>query len=92
MPFPFYPIGALVASAILAGALTLFVAAMMAINRAVSRATGAVDSGLVSGIQGWSDAPPSSGEPGGTGVARANEAAIEPAAAIPVTRVSRPGS
>jgi hypothetical protein len=42
VPFPFYPIGALVATAILAAALTLFVAAMMATDWAVSRATGAV--------------------------------------------------
>lgn len=54
MPFPFLPVGAIFAGAILCAALTIFVWALMAIDRAASRAADSVVSGLVSGFQGWS--------------------------------------
>jgi hypothetical protein len=70
MPFPFYPIGALVAAIILGTALTLFALALRAIDRAVTQVGGSVLGGLVSGISGWSEArrsappavPPAHGE------------------------------
>ena len=90
MPFPFFPIGALVAGAILAAALTLFVAAMLAMNRALTRATDTVVTGLVSGIRSWgagARAVPEPAAPLGPG-----HDPIEPASAIPVARVRRSSS
>jgi hypothetical protein len=54
MPFPFVPVGAIVAGAILGAALTLFVWTLMALDRMASRAADSVVSGLVSGMRGWS--------------------------------------
>ena len=54
MPFPFYPFGALVAGLILGATLTVFVVALQAIDRTVTRVGGSVLSGLVSGLNGWS--------------------------------------
>jgi hypothetical protein len=61
MPFPFVPVGAIVAGAILGAALTLFVWTLMVLDRMASRAADSVVSGLVSGLRGWSverTAPP----------------------------------
>ena len=87
MPFPFFPIGALLAGAILAAALTLFVAAMMAMDRAISRATESVVSGLVSGIRGWATEHPTVAVPDATAQTHPGDDPIEPAIAIPVARV-----
>lgn len=54
MPFPFYPIGAVVAALILGGALTVFVLALKGLDRAATQVGGAVVGGLVSGIRDWS--------------------------------------
>jgi hypothetical protein len=82
MPFPFIPFGAIIATAILGAALTIFVLALMAIDRAASRAAGSVVSGLVSGFRGWSveRSPASLGSPTDDDVAA-------PARAVPVARV-----
>jgi hypothetical protein len=53
MPFPFMPVGAIVAGAILGAALTLFVWILMALDRMATRAADSVVSGLVSGFRGW---------------------------------------
>ena len=61
MPFPFVPVGAIVAGAILGAALTLFVWTLMALDRMATRAADSVVSGLVAGLRGWSGnraAPP----------------------------------
>lgn len=61
MPFPFVPVGAIVAGAILGAVLTIFVWTLMALDRMASRAADSVVSGLVSGLRGWSadgTAPP----------------------------------
>jgi hypothetical protein len=55
MPFPFYPVGALVATLVLAVTLTAFATVLHAIDRAVSWAGQAAYSGLVSGFRGWSE-------------------------------------
>ena len=90
MPFPFFPIGALVAGAILGAALTLFVTALMVMDRAASRAADALLPGLVSGIRGWSNrratdgiAPPT-GSPASDGD---RVDGVETAAPVPVDRV-----
>jgi len=57
MPFPFMPLGAIVAGLILSGALTLFVLSLKALDRAATQVGGAVVGGLVSGIRDWSDPP-----------------------------------
>jgi hypothetical protein len=85
MPFPFYPVGALVASAILAVALTIFVVALRAIDRAVTRIGGSVVSGLVAGFDGWS-APRQAPAPASVSPGTAGE---EPAAPVPVVPVQR---
>jgi hypothetical protein len=61
MTFPFYPIGAVVAALIVIGALTLFVSALMAIDRTASRVTGTVVSSLVAGFRSWSPDQPERG-------------------------------
>ena len=92
MPFPFYPIGAIVAGAVLGAVLTLFVAALMAIDRTASRAAGVVLPGLVSGIRGWSSRrrTDDAGSPGSPASAVDGDGfadAAEPAAPVPVDRV-----
>jgi hypothetical protein len=85
MPFPFYPIGALVAAVILGSALTLFAVALRAIDRTVTRVGGSVLSGLVSGINGWSEtrrAGPPQASPG-------TADRVEPASAVAVEHVQR---
>jgi hypothetical protein len=54
MPFPFLPVGAMVAGLILSAALTVFVLALKALDRAAGQVGGAVVGGLVSGIRDWS--------------------------------------
>ena len=54
MPFPFVPVGAILAGAILGAALTIFVWTLMALDRMASRSADSVVSGLVSGLRGWS--------------------------------------
>lgn len=90
MPFPFYPIGALVAGAVLLGALTVFVAALMAMDRAVSRASGAagsVVSGLVSGVRGWSAGQTPDVDRPSASSATPDDGSIEAAPPIAVDRV-----
>ena len=70
MPFPFLPGGAILATAVLVGALTIFGLALMALDRAADRAAGALRGsmlpGIVSGMRGWTphhevpDTPPPS--------------------------------
>jgi hypothetical protein len=86
MPFPFLPFGAILAGAILCAALTIFVWALMAIDRAASRAADSVVSALVSGLRGWSTER--SYRSAGAPIARAQiDDPVEPAAAVPVARV-----
>jgi hypothetical protein len=60
MPFPFLPLGAIVAASVLVTALTIFGLALRALDRAATRAAGglrqSVLPGLVSGMRGWSTA------------------------------------
>lgn len=86
MPFPFMPFGAIFAGLILGAALTIFVWALMAIDRAASRAADSVVSGLVSGFRGWSSERSSA--PGSTPVSPVDaDDPMEPAVAVPVARV-----
>ncbi len=55
MPFPFLPTGAIVAAAVLFGAIAGFVAAMMAIDKAATRVFGGAVSGMVDGARRWRD-------------------------------------
>ena len=91
MPFPFYPIGAIVAGVILGGALTLFVAALMAIDRTASRVAGSVVSGLVSGIRGWSPGRPERQTVVSSSPASSDEERSEIASAVPIERVRPTG-
>ena len=57
MPFPYmYPIGALLAAAILGATLTVFAVVLHAIDRVATWAGEAAVSSLVSGFGGWSGA------------------------------------
>ena len=87
MPFPFVPIGAIVAALILGAALTVFVWALMAIDHAASRAAGSVVSGLVSGFRGWSSPVPRPERAPSRNEDSRDEPAMEPTQAIPVSRV-----
>jgi hypothetical protein len=82
MPFPFLPVGAIVAATVLFSAIAAFVAAMMAIDRAATRVFGGVVTGIVVGARRWRDEVPSTGAH-----AVSNEIAVEP---IRTDRV-RPG-
>lgn len=55
MAFPFYWIGAFLAGAVLGAALTLFVLAMRAVDRAATEVSGSILPGLVEGIRDWAD-------------------------------------
>lgn len=55
MAFPFYWIGAFFAVAVLGTALTLFVLAMRAVDRAATEVSGSILPGLVEGIRDWAD-------------------------------------
>lgn len=61
MPFPFLPGGAILAIALLVGALTIFGLALLALDRAAGRAgaalRGSMLPGIVAGWQGWSPLP-----------------------------------
>jgi hypothetical protein len=89
MPFPFMPVGAIVAGAILGAALTLFVWVLMALDRAASRAADSVVSGLVSGFRGWSSATSSGSDATRTTPASPNDdqVSVEPAPPVAVARV-----
>ena len=87
MPFPFMPFGAIFGGIILGTALTAFVWALMAIDRAASRAADSVVSGLVAGFRGWSsELRPTEGDPG-LRAASSGEPPLEPAQAVSVSRV-----
>jgi len=87
VPFPFLPLGAILAGAILGAALTIFVWVLMAIDRAASRAAESVVSGLVSGFRGWSAERPSMPVRVVTSSTPTDDESREPAAAVPVARV-----
>ena len=55
MPFPFLPWGAMLAIAVLAGAMTVFGLALRAMDRAFSAGRRAMMPGLVAGLRNWSD-------------------------------------
>lgn len=86
MPFPFYPVGALVAAVFLGTTLTLFALALHVIDRTVTRVGGSVLSGLVSGLSGWSESRRAATTPISPGAADREEAV----AAVPVEHVRRP--
>lgn len=84
MPFPFLPGGAILATAVLIGALTIFGLALMALERAAGRAgaalRGSVLPGIVVGLQGWappSGSPESSGSVNAVSPATRSETGIE---------------
>jgi len=55
MAFPFYWIGAFFAGTVLGAALTLFVLAMRAVDRAATEVHGSILPGLVEGLRDWAD-------------------------------------
>lgn len=85
MPFPFYPVGALVAGIILGTALTLFALALKAIDKTVTRVGGSVLTGLVSGLNEWSEARRAAPRSISVGAADREEAA----SAVPMEHVRR---
>lgn len=88
MPFPFVPVGAIVAGAILGAALTLFVWILMALDRMATRAADSVVSGLVSGFRGWSTDRARPADPAPTSPAPpADDMAEVTEGSVPVQRV-----
>jgi hypothetical protein len=59
MPFPFLPGGALLALAVLGGALTVFGLALRAMDRAITASRRSMLPGLVSGFRTWAEPAPS---------------------------------
>jgi hypothetical protein len=59
MPFPFLPGGALLAIAVLGGALTVFGLALRVMDKAVTVGRRTMLPGLVSGFRTWAEASPS---------------------------------
>jgi hypothetical protein len=59
MPFPFLPGGALLAIAVLGGALTVFGLALRAMDRTIAAGRRTMLPGLVSGFRTWVEASPS---------------------------------
>jgi hypothetical protein len=59
MPFPFLPGGALLAIAVLGGALTVFGLALRAMDRTIAAGRRTILPGLVSGFRTWVGASPS---------------------------------
>jgi hypothetical protein len=53
MPFPFIPGGALLALAVLGGALAIFGVALKALDWTIDAARGSMLGGVVSGIRNW---------------------------------------
>lgn len=60
MPFPFIPIGVVLALAVLGGAFALFALAFRGLDRAATSARHSIAPGLVAGMRQWAD---SRGEP-----------------------------
>jgi len=56
MPFPFMPVGAILAAAVLGGAFALFALLLRAIDRTATEIKGSFLPGVVSGLRGWSRA------------------------------------
>ena len=61
MPFPFLPLGALFATAVLGASLVLFGLALKALDRGLSELRLSMLPGLVSGLRRWSREPSGSG-------------------------------
>jgi hypothetical protein len=53
MPFPFMPLGALLALAVLGGALAIFGVALKALDWTIDAARGSMLGGVISGIRDW---------------------------------------
>jgi hypothetical protein len=53
MPFPFFPGGALLALAVLGGAMALFGLALKALDWSIDGVKGSMLSGVVSGLRDW---------------------------------------
>jgi hypothetical protein len=58
MPFPFLPGGALLALAVLGGALTIFGLTLRAMDKAITASRRSMLPGLVSGFRTWAEASP----------------------------------
>jgi hypothetical protein len=70
MPFPFFPGGALLAIAVLGGAMAVFGLALKALDWTIDGVKGSMLSGMVSGLRDWerrSQAPDASTGPAGSG-------------------------
>jgi hypothetical protein len=55
MPFPFLPLGAVLAASILIGALTVFGLVLRTIDRGLVALRDTMASGLVSGLRRWNE-------------------------------------
>jgi hypothetical protein len=55
MPFPFLPIGAIVAVTVLVSSFAAFYVAVMAIDKTATRVFGGVVTGVVAGARRWRD-------------------------------------
>jgi len=90
MPFPFVPIGAVVATAVLVGAFCLLYLVITKLDRAIVEVGGGVVGRLVSGFDDWNHERPGRGRPSDdTPIAGPPATPFEEASAIPVERSRR---
>ena len=90
MPFPFVPIGAAVATAVLVGAFCLLYVTITKIDRAIVEVGGGVVGRLVAGLDDWNHERPGHGRPSeAASVPGPATTPFEEASAIPVERTRR---
>lgn len=57
MAFPFYPVGAIIATLVLGGTLFLFRMLLLALDRGAAELRGSIGPGLVRGVRAWIEEP-----------------------------------
>ena len=53
MAFPFYPVGLIMATVVLAGTLAVFRAVLLVMDRGAAELRGSIGPGLVRGVEAW---------------------------------------
>jgi hypothetical protein len=55
MAFPFYPLGAIIATLVLGGTLVVFRVLLLAMDRGAAELRGSIGPGLVRGVRAWAE-------------------------------------
>ena len=89
MDFPFIPIGAALATIVLAGAFSLLYLLVTRLDRAVVEVGGGVVARLVTGLDDWNHRPPAPDPHPGNDPSSPVDVPFEDAPAVPVERSRR---